>query len=133
MTTLTEKKYVSDLVKEEPHRQISRKLGTISSAYAAVMPQFTVLGKVTASGKYLPYTPGASNGTEVAAAILLHGPAGATADATSADVPKCVLLRGLAVVSKAFLVWGAAVTTQAHKDAAYAALEAANLMTSEPS
>lgn len=34
------------------------------------IPSGTVLGKVTASGKYGPYNNGASDGTEVAAGIL---------------------------------------------------------------
>jgi hypothetical protein len=117
MTTLTEGKYFADLIKEEPFRQISRQLGTISSAAAGVVSKFTVLGQVTASGKYLPYNPAAGDGTQTAAAILLQD-----ADATLADVPNVVLLTGLAVISTAFLVWGAGVTTQAQKNAAYASL-----------
>lgn len=32
----------------------------------------TILGKITASGKYAPYSNAASNGTEVAAAVLYN-------------------------------------------------------------
>jgi hypothetical protein len=139
MTTKTERSYSADLIKEEPFRQISRSLGTISSAAAAMVPKFTVLGIITASGKYLPYNPAANDGTQVAAAILIAGnPAvGAPtnpgdADASAADVPNCVLLDCLAVVDSAFLVWGAGVTTQAHKNAAYAAFAAKSLKASLP-
>jgi hypothetical protein len=136
MTTLTEFKYVADLVKEEPFKQVSRILGTISSAAAGIVSRFTVLGIVTASGKYLPYNPGASDGTQTAAAILIGasgGPNGGDADATSADVTNAVLLgAGPAVVDTAFLIWGAGVTTQAQKNAAYASLYARGIAASAP-
>jgi hypothetical protein len=64
MSTQTEKNYQADLIREEPFRQISRKLGIISSAAAGIVTHFTVLGKITASGKYLPYNPGAGDGTQ---------------------------------------------------------------------
>ena len=132
MTTFTEQNYVADLVKEEPFRQISRTLGIISSAAAGVVKKFTVLGKVTASGKYLPYNPAAADGTQIASAILLHGPLGTDADATLADVTNAVLLQALAVIDTAFLVWGAGVTTQTQKNTAYAALFAALIVTAPP-
>jgi hypothetical protein len=132
MATVTEQNYVADLVKEEPFRQISRTLGIISSAAAGVVKKFTVLGKVTASGKYLPYNPAAADGTQIASAILLHGPLGGDADATLADVTNAVLLQALAVVDTAFLVWGAGVTTQTQKNTAYAALFAALITTAPP-
>lgn len=37
-----------------------------------VIPSGTVLGRITASGKYAPYNNGASDGTEVAAGILFN-------------------------------------------------------------
>jgi hypothetical protein len=133
MTTLTEKSYQADLIKEEPFRQISRSLGTISSAIPAIVPRFTVLGTVTASGKYMPYDPTANTGIQVASGILLHDPNGGDANAAAADVPNCVILaRGPAVVDTAFLQWGANVTTQAQKNAAYAALAAMLLVTAPP-
>ena len=132
MATFTEQNYQADLVKEEPFRQISRTLGTISSAAAGVVKRGTVLGKVTASGKYLPYNPAAADGTQIASAILLHGPLGGDADATLADVTNAVLLQALAVVDTAFLVWGAGVTTQTQKNTAYAALFATLIVNAPP-
>src|SRR6266851_2414703 len=137
MTTFNEPNYLADLVKVEPEQQISRALSTISSAAAAVVPRFTVLGIVTASGKYLPYNPAAADGTQIAAAILLNGGGGSglpvgSANAAAADVPNCVLLRGLAAIDTAFLQWGAGVTTQAQKNTAYAALAQANLVAIPP-
>lgn len=129
MATLTEKNYSADLIKMEPFREISRSLGTISSAAGGVVKQFTVLGTVTASGKFLPYNPAASDGTQIASGILISG----DADATSADVLNNVILaRGPAVFDTAFLVWGTGVTTQAHKNTAYAALAAMTLVKADP-
>jgi hypothetical protein len=132
MATFNESNYTADLVKEEPFRQISRSIGTIAAAAAGVVKRGTVLGKVTASGKYLPYNPAAADGTQIASAILLHGPLGGDADATSADVTNVVLLQALAVVDTAFLVWGAGVTTQTHRNTAYAALFVALIVASLP-
>jgi hypothetical protein len=132
MATFNESNYVADLVKEEPFRQISRSIGTIAAAAAGIVKKGTVLGKVTASGKYLPYNPAAADGTQIASAVLLHGPLGGDADATSADVTNVVLLQALAVIDTAFLVWGTGVTTQTHKNTAYTALFAALIVASLP-
>jgi hypothetical protein len=48
----------------------------------------TVLGKITASGKYIASAVGASNGSQAPAAIAIHG-----ADATSADAIVAAIVR----------------------------------------
>jgi hypothetical protein len=133
--SLTEGLYLADLVKEEPlDRNITRGLGTISSAAAAVIPRFMVLGTITSSGKYLPYNPGASDGTQNASAVLLIGGGGlglapGSADARSADVLNCVLLaRGPCVIDPTKLQWGSGVTTTNQKNAALAALLALGIV-----
>lgn len=70
------------------------------------------------SGKYAPYDPTAKDGTQNAAAILLH-----QHDTTAADVAGAVLLvRGPAEIDRTGLAWGTNVTTNTHKDNAVAAL-----------
>lgn len=64
----------------------------------------TVLGKITASGKFKPYTAAASDGSQNAAAILYEG-----CDATSADVRRTVTARDSEVQADV-LVWAAGVT-----------------------
>ncbi len=81
-----------------------------------------VLGKITASGKYTSYTPGASDGSQNAAAILYQG-----CDATSADVRRTITARQ-SEVNAAVLNWGAAVTTDSHKNTALAALAALGIV-----
>lgn len=81
-----------------------------------------VLGKVTASGKYKPYTPGATDGSQNAVAILYQG-----CDATSADVRRTITARD-SEVNAAVLAWGPAVTTDTHKNTALAALAALGII-----
>jgi hypothetical protein len=70
------------------------------------------------SEKLVAYDPTAKDGSQVADSVLLH-----KVDATSEDVAGAVILaNGPAEISPAGLKWGANVTTQAHKDAALAAL-----------
>lgn len=71
-----------------------------------------------AIGKYKPYDPTASDGSEKAKAILYEG-----CDATSADVRRTITARD-SEVHAAVLEWGAGVTTDQHKTAALADLAA---------
>lgn len=80
---------------------------------AGALKAGTVLGKITASGKYKAYDNDATDGSQAFAAVLYDD-----ADATSADVKATGVVR-LAEVIKSRLVWGAGVTTQGEKDAAY--------------
>lgn len=133
-TVLTEAQRLGDVIKREVNPDLSRKRVTLKSGFGSVAA-FTVLGIITASGKYAPYNPTLVDGTEVAAAILLGpapagGPLPGPVD-TTADAPG-IVLRSLAVVSKAALVWGAGVTTTPHKTAAVAALEPAHLILVDP-
>lgn len=61
----------------------------IVASGAGVLYPGTVLGKITASGKYVLHDAGLSNGAEVAAAILFD-----KVDATSADKKGVATVRG---------------------------------------
>lgn len=65
---------------------------------------FTVLGRVTATGKLTTYNPGASDGTEVAECILVDA-----VDATSADKTAAVYIGGY--FNHAALSWHASADT----------------------
>ncbi|WAC26417.1 head decoration protein [Ancylobacter sp. SL191] len=99
----------------------SRDEITVASG-AGVLKAGRVLGKVTASGKYVNYTPGASDGSQNAAAILYQG-----CDATSADVRRTITARDSEVQADV-LNWGPAVTTDTHKNTALAALAALGII-----
>jgi hypothetical protein len=82
----------------------------------------TVLGKITATGKYIVSVNTAVDGSEVAAAIVME-------DKTVADgTGVLALVRGPAAISKDALIFDASYDQDAEKQAAYAALEAVGIM-----
>ena len=87
------------LIGEEEEGQASREVLTLVSGSGA-LKSGRVLGKITTGGKLAPYDNTASNGTEVAFAILAYD-----ADATAADVQATTFVR-LCAVKAAKLGWG---------------------------
>ena len=69
MTILTESVRAGEFLIAEGNGSISREEVTIAAA-AGALAAGTVMGKIAASGKYVAYANGASDGTEVAAGIL---------------------------------------------------------------
>jgi hypothetical protein len=120
MTQLNERTYLPDVIKSEVDPVQARKLVTIASG-AGVLKKGTVLGTVTASGKMVPYDPTSNLGPQLATVGLL-AILGADVDATAADVPNALVWYALCSFSTAKLIWGAGVTTQNHKNTAYAGL-----------
>ncbi len=110
----------SDVVKDEGKNRFSRDTDTLASGSGKVIPG-AVLGQVTASGKFKPLAPGASDGTQTAAAIILQ-----YADATTADQTVVNLKRRAQVVLQA-LVWPAGIT-DAQKSTAIAQLKALGIV-----
>ncbi|MBB2841457.1 UNVERIFIED_ORG: hypothetical protein GGE64_005240 [Rhizobium etli] len=94
----------------------SREVGVIASG-SGKLDAGAVLGQVTATKKYKPLAPAASDGTQNAAAILFEA-----CDATSADVRRTLTARD-SEVQAAVLVWPAG-TTDNQKTAALAQLAA---------
>jgi hypothetical protein len=94
MATLTEGKHAGGFLTWEVLRDYTRDTVTIASGAGKLAPG-TVLGKITTGGKYTVLTPGATNGSQNAAGIL-WGPV----DATDADAPGVVLVRGPAIVNR---------------------------------
>jgi hypothetical protein len=105
----------TDVVKDEGKNRFSRDEDTLASGSGVVVTG-TVLGKVTASGKFKPLAPAATDGTQTAAAIILQ-----YANATGADVRVVNLKRRAQVVLQA-LVWPAGIT-DGQKAAALTQLE----------
>lgn len=102
MTTLVEGTHPGGFLVWEAFRDYTRE--TITVAAGTHQPG-TVLGKITASGKYTVLTPGASNGSQNAAGILWG-----QADATDADAPGVVLVRGPAIVNRHEILWPDGIT-----------------------
>jgi len=120
---------LSHLVKRElwPEQGYTRAVVTVNEAAAKTYAVGTVLGKVTASGKYKIAVQTAADGSQTADAIVLGD---YTVPATT-DTKVLVLVRGPAIVSKAALVLDATYDTDAKKAAVYAALEAKGVLVNE--
>ncbi|MDK4714678.1 head decoration protein [Rhizobium sp. CNPSo 4039] len=93
----------SDIVKDEGKNRFSRDTDTLASGSGKVVTG-TVLGKLTNGGKFKPLAPDATDGTQIAAAIILQ-----RADATAGD-QEVVNLKRRAQVVLQNLVWPGAIT-----------------------
>lgn len=80
MSILTSNPRLAEFVLSEASGNRSRE-NIVVAQTGAEIKSGTVLGKVTATGKYKPYNNGASDGTEVAAGILYNYLPAATGDA----------------------------------------------------
>jgi len=94
----------------------SRSQGVVASG-SGILKSGTVMGQLTANAKYVPYAPGASDGSQNAVAFLYED-----TDATSADVSRTFLDRNMEY-HRAEIVFAGTPTT-GQKNTAYAALEA---------
>lgn len=119
MVTLTEGRYASDWLKREADSLFSREEAVIASG-AGVVVSGTVVGKITASGKYKPVTVAAVDGSEDAAGIVMWD-----VDATSTDAPAVIIARDAIVVHQG-LKYGADVDTSGERAAIHTALGALN-------
>ena len=119
MTTLTETRHTGGFLVWEAFRDYCREVVTIA---AGTLEPGTVLGKITASGKYAAHDPAAVDGTETAAAVLWG-----TADASAGELPAVAIVRGPAIVNRHDLVF-AGTPTDPEIAAAHAALLAAGIL-----
>ena len=121
MPILTESTHAGGFLVWEVLRDYTRETITVASG-AGKLAAGTVLGKITTGGKFTALAPAATNGSQTAAGILWDG-----IDATSADAPGVVLLRGPAIVNRheILLPEGA---TEAQITAATAALAALGIL-----
>lgn len=128
MLIATENFRLSNVLKHEyePTMAYCREVGVINDT-AADLVIGTVLGVVTATGKYKKSVQTAVDGSQTAAAVLMEDKtvAGAT------DTKALILVRGPAIVSKAGLVLDASFDLDAEKAAVYAALAAKGIVAAD--
>ena len=109
MTVLTSPATLGDLLKREFDPHYSRETVTLKAGTA--YPLGAVLGRITADGKYV-FSPAASTtgieGAEIANAVLIEA-----VDATAADAPALVIVRGPVIVADRALVFDASVADPA--------------------
>jgi hypothetical protein len=124
MTTLTMSPTLGDLLKFELNGSYSRETVTLKSGTSYALG--SVLGKITASGKYR-LSPVAEvtgdEGAETAVAVLIGA-----VDATGGEKTGLVVARGPVIVSKAALVFDASVDLTAEKTAKHAQLSAVGIV-----
>lgn len=118
MSTLTETVHTGEHVLSEANGQRSREKVTITGGSFVAG---TVLGKITATGKYTLHDPAATDGSQTAAAVLY-----ADVDAIAADQEGVVHLRDCEVDGD-LLTWKTGIT-QNDKDAGIAALASAGVI-----
>lgn len=69
MPNLVETRHVGEHIVSEANGTQSREEVTVTQTGTAILSG-TVMGKITASGKYVPYASGATNGSQTAAGVL---------------------------------------------------------------
>jgi hypothetical protein len=119
MPTLTEGRHAGDFLVWEASREYCREVVTID---AGQLEAGTVLGRITVGGKYVSQNPGASDGSQTAAAVLWG-----RADASTGDVSAVAIVRGPAIVNRHDLVF-AGTPSEAEIAAAHVALAAAGIL-----
>ena len=99
MTTITQGKQTGEFMLSPANGQRSFDTATVTIAGAVALASGTVLGKITATGKFVKYDEaGADDGRRVAAAILLNPLAG-----VNGDYPATLVVRDCEV-------WGGMLT-----------------------
>ncbi len=119
MPVLTEYRHTGGFLVWEALRDYCREVVTIASG---TLESGTVLGRITASGKYAAHDPAAVDGTETAIAVLWG-----KADASGGDIAAVAVVRGPAIVNRHDLVF-AGTPSAAAIAAAHAALLSAGIL-----
>ena len=106
MSALIQPPSTGDVVKYELNPNFTRE--TVALLAGTDYPAGSVLGRVTASGKWKLATASGSDGAQNAAGVLLY-----PVDARLIDAIGIVLARGPAIVSRAGLAYDASVSDAA--------------------
>jgi hypothetical protein len=120
MPAITQSKNLGDLLKYEAPNLYSRDAATIAAGQNLQLG--TVLGRKTADGKLYALAPAATDGTEVASAVLA-----VDTDATLIDRDDAVVVARHAIVARGALIWPAGITAP-QKAAAEAQLVALGIL-----
>jgi len=115
----------SNVVKLEhwPEVSFTREAGVYNGT-AGTLLIGTVLGKVTANGKYKVCLQAAVDGSQTPAAVLLED----TVVALNTDKAMRTMVRGPAILNKNEMTLDASFTAGALRDGAFAALEAKGIL-----
>lgn len=103
MASATEGQYAGEFILAESPGAISRDTVTVTVPAATKMAPGTVLGQLSATGKYVPYDDAETDGREDAAGVL-YGELDNSASESAADVSGVIINWG-AEVRSSDLVW----------------------------
>lgn len=130
----TDTSRVSNLIKKTDSfysPELLNEVVTVNEVSATSYLLGTVLGKVTATGKYIRCVQTATDGSQVPAAIYLSDITGSyntAVIAAATDTKVLTLFRGKVVVAAGALVLDASFSTPALVQGAYASLKALNIL-----
>lgn len=102
MAPLTQSPTEGDLLKLDLGKNYTREVVTLAQGTSYAIG--SVVGQITASGKYKLATATGTDGAETAAGVLI-----AAVDASDGDASGVIIKRGPAIVSKAMLAFDASV------------------------
>ena len=120
MTAITNDLTLGDLLKYEEENLYSRDQVTVLSGQNLKLG--AVIGRVSATQKVKALDPSATDGSEVAAGVVLQ-----SIDASAAEKTNGLIVSRQAIVADHALVWPVAITTE-EKTAAIAQLEAIGVL-----
>jgi hypothetical protein len=123
MPAIAEPLNLGDLLKYEAPNLYSRDRVTVASGQN--LPLGMVVGTVTATGKFKRIDPSATDGTQVAAGVLLQA-----VDATQAERDDGLIVSRHAIVADHALAWPDAITS-AEQHTAIAQLKALGVIVRE--
>ena len=120
MSVITNELTLGDLLKYEEENLYSRDQVTVLSGQNLKLG--AVIGRVSATQKVKALDPSATDGSEVAAGVVLQ-----SIDASSAEKTNGLIVSRQAIVADHALIWPSAITTE-EKTAAIAQLEAIGVL-----
>ncbi|NBV87941.1 MAG: head decoration protein [Betaproteobacteria bacterium] len=120
MTAITNDPTLGDLLKYEEENLYSRDQVTVVNGQNLKLG--AVIGRVSATQKVKALDPSATDGSEVAAGVVLQ-----SIDASAAEKTNGLIVSRQAIVANHALIWPAAITTE-EKTAAIAQLEAIGVL-----
>jgi len=120
MSVLVNELTLGDLLKYEEESLYSRDQVTVAAGQNLRIG--TVLGRVDANGKVKALDPAATDGTQIATAVLLQ-----SVDATTGDKFSGIAVTRQSIVAHHALVWPAAITAE-ERATATAQLEAVGIL-----
>ena len=120
MTAITNDLTLGDLLKYEEENLYSRDQVTVVNGQNLKLG--AVIGRVSATQKVKALDPSATDGSEVAAGVVLQ-----SIDASAAEKTNGLIVSRQAIVADHGLIWPAAITSE-EKTAAIAQLEAIGVL-----